>query len=394
MVPLVVVAIVVIGTTMSDSASRDHTAAYCHTAYHRICQSNPDDHRIFCASDGKKYHGLCAYLLAHCEHKHITVVGHGVNCTNIHLTIPTQPPPSHFERGLYGAITHGIDDRLKAAKARNIPAAIAKNVYTKQDHAHKVYIRNKDCWAYGLDLTSISPWNSHMANRNAGTLVSPRHALWSRLHSIKVNSTLRFVDQNNNVVERRVIKSKTVGGPNVNGHDIVVGELDRDVPNTISFSKVMPRNLTKLFVPYNIHIPAMSTDQEEKVLVDDFYFYSSTHARLRAPLRTSIRLDFYEFKVSTVSGNPTFFVIDNQLVLLFVFTTGGAGGGTSINHYFDQINEIMVNEGGGYQLTEMDLSGAGGGTSINHYFDQINEIMAKKGGGWELREMDLSDFLE
>ncbi|XP_071083756.1 uncharacterized protein [Haliotis cracherodii] len=358
MISLVVFAIVVIGTTMSDGASSNHTAAYCHTTYHSICQSHSNEHRIYCANNGKKYHGLCAYLLAHCEHQ-ISVVGFGVNCTHIHLTIPTWPPPSHFERGLYGAITEGIDYRLKAVKARNIPAAIAKKVYTKQDHAHKVYIRNKDCWAYDLDLTSISPWNSHMANSNAGTLVSPRHALWSRLHSIKVNSTLRFVDQNNNVVERRVIKSKTVFGPNVHGipgHDIVVGELDSDVPNTISFSKVMPRNLTRFSVPYNIHIPAMSTDQEEKVLVDDFYFYSSTHARLRAPLRTSIRHDFYEYKVSSDSGNPTFFVIDNQLVLLFVFTIGGAGGGTSINHYFDQINEIMVNEGGGYELTEMDLS--------------------------------------
>ncbi|XP_048254941.1 uncharacterized protein LOC124112850 [Haliotis rufescens] len=358
MISLVVVAIVVICTTMSDGASSNHTSVYCHMTHHRICQLHSNEHQIYCANNGKKYHGLCAYLLAHCEHQ-ISVVGFGVNCTHIHLTIPTPPPPSHFERGLYGAITNGIDHRLKAVKARNIPVAFAKKVYTKQDHAHKVYIRNKDCWAYGLDLTSISPWNSHMANRNAGTLVSPRHALWSRLHSIKVNSTLRFVDQNNNVVERRVIKSKTVSGPNVHGisgHDIVVGELDRDVPNTISFSKVMPRNLTKFFVPYNIHIPAMSTDQEEKALVDDFYFYSSTNARLRAPLRTSIRHDFYEYKVTTDSGNPTFFVIDNQLVLLFVFTIGGAGGGTSINHYFDQINEIMVKEGGGYELTEMDLS--------------------------------------
>ncbi|XP_046328945.2 uncharacterized protein LOC124112828 [Haliotis rufescens] len=359
MMSLVVVAFVVICATLSDSAPTNHTAAYCHTTYNRTCQSHVNEKRIYCGNDGKKYHGLCEYLLANCEH-HVTVVGYGENCTHtIHVTRPTQPPPSHFELGLYGAITHGIDDRLKAIKARNISVALAKKVYTKQDHANKVYVRNKDCWAYGLDLTSISPWNSNLANRKAGTLVSPRHALWARHYSIKLNSTIRFVDQDNNVVERRVVKSKTVSGPNLHGifgQDIVVGELDSDVPSSISFSKVMPRNLTTFRVPYTMHIPAMSTDQEEKALVDDFYYYSAVNAGLRVPLTTSIRHDYYERKIGGDSGNPTFFIIDNQLVLLFVFTTGGAGGGTSINHYFDQINEIMAKEGGGYQLTEMDLS--------------------------------------
>ncbi|XP_046557112.1 uncharacterized protein LOC124266351 [Haliotis rubra] len=356
MMSLVVVAFVVIGATLSDGALTNHTVAYCEKTMNSTCQRHIADNEIFCGNDGKKYHSICEYILALCEY-HIHVVGYGENCTK--RTHPTQTPPSHFELGLFGAITNGIDDRLRAVKAKNISVADAKKVYTVQDHANKVYVRNPDCWAYDLDLTSISPWNSNLANRKAGTLVSPRHALWARHYSIKVNSTIRFVDQNNNVVDRRVVKTQTVSGPSHSsfyGQDIVVGELDSDVPNTISFSKVMPRNLTSFRVPYSTHIPAVSTDQEEKALVDDFYYYSSTNAGLHVPLTTSIRHDYYESKISGDSGNPTFFVIDDQLALLFVFTTGGAGGGTSINHYFDNINEIMAKEGGGYQLTEIDLS--------------------------------------
>ncbi|XP_071083746.1 uncharacterized protein [Haliotis cracherodii] len=348
MMSLVVVAFVVICATLSGGAPTNHTEAYCHSLYKLTCRYHVNEKQIYCGNDGKKYHGECEYMLAYCEHE-VKLAGYGENCTHkIHVTHPSQPPPSHFELGLYGAITHGIDDRLKAAKARNISVAIAKKVYTKQDHANKVYVRNKDCWAYGLDLTSISPWNSNRAN--IGTLVSPRHVLWSRLSSIKLNSTVRFVDQNNNVVERHVVTSTTIRSHSLSlmfSQHIVVGELDSDVPSSISFSKVMPRNLTQFRVPYNIHIPAMSTDQEEKVLVDDFYYYSPFSAGLRVPLPTSIRHNYYERKSG--GGNPTFFVIDSQLVLLF-------GGLIPINSLIHQINEVMAKEGGGYQLTEIDLS--------------------------------------
>ena len=71
--------------------------------------------------------------------------------------------------------------------------------------------------------------------------------------------------------------------------------------------------------------------------------------------------DYYEPKIGGDSGNPSFFVINNELVLLFTFTTGGAGGGTNLIYYFDEINQLMAELGGGYRLTEMDLSSFLGG---------------------------------
>ncbi|XP_046550148.1 uncharacterized protein LOC124259968 [Haliotis rubra] len=356
MMSLVVVAFVVIGATLSDGALTNHTVAYCEKTMNSTCQRHIVITRSFVAMTARS---IIAYVSIYLPFVSTTSTWWATV-----RTAPRERTQLRLHRPIlslvfFGAITNGIDDRLRAVKAKNISVADAKKVYTVQDHANKVYVRNPDCWAYDLDLTSISPWNSNLANRKAGTLVSPRHALWARHYSIKLNSTIRFVDQNNNVVDRRVVKTQTVSGPSHSsfyGQDIVVGELDIDVPNTISFAKVMPRNLTSFRVPYSTHIPAVSTDQEEKALVDDFYYYSSTNAGLHVPLTTSIRHDYYESKISGDSGNPTFFVIDDQLALLFVFTTGGAGGGTSINHYFDNINEIMAKEGGGYQLTEINLS--------------------------------------
>lgn len=47
-------------------------------------------------------------------------------------------------------------------------------------------------------------------------------------------------------------------------------------------------------------------------------------------------------------------VVDGELVLLTVATH--SGGGTEIQAFTDDINTMMTTLGGGYQLTEIDLS--------------------------------------
>jgi hypothetical protein len=42
--------------------------------------------------------------------------------------------------------------------------------------------------------------------------------------------------------------------------------------------------------------------------------------------------------------------------LPFSLITGGAGGGTNLIGYYDEINHLMDQLGGGYHLTEIDLS--------------------------------------
>ena len=71
----------------------------------------------------------------------------------------------------------------------------------------------------------------------------------------------------------------------------------------------------------------------------------------------SFRQGFYEDLVPGDSGNPVFLVISGMPVLLTVWTGPGAGNGTSIVALKDDINSIMIELGGGYQLTPINLSG-------------------------------------
>ena len=120
------------------------------------------------------------------------------------------------------------------------------------------------------------------------------------------------------------------------GKDIVIGVLDKDVPSTIGFARVMPREIVTFRPPYNTRLPVLSTDQEEKALVADFSYYSGLGTSLRSPIANSTRYDFFERKIGGDSGNPSFFVINQELVLLFVFTSG--------NNYSEYLHlEIIFN---------------------------------------------------
>jgi hypothetical protein len=135
-----------------------------------------------------------------------------------------------------------------------------------------------------------------------------------------------------------------------------VGVLDSDVPNTISFVKILPQNwndyLPSLFSLYRL--PCLVLDQEEKALISELSSLSTT-ANFSAP-NNSTRLAFFESIITGDSGNPAFLIIDDELVIITVWTFGGAGGGTSILFHKDAINTMMTTLGGGYSLTEIDLS--------------------------------------
>ena len=184
------------------------------------------------------------------HHRNVQVNGTGTNCVPIHVNTPR--PVTAEQAKLFKAILDGIDNRLDLVETK-INSSDTIHIFRKQDHTHKVYIRNPDCWAHDLDLTCISPWNSQGHTRKAGVLISPRHAVWARHYNIKIGSTMRFVDRNNSVVDRKVVKSHAVPMPStvhgrgfLHGYDIVVGLLDSDVPSTITFAKVLPKNFTLL----------------------------------------------------------------------------------------------------------------------------------------------------
>jgi hypothetical protein len=263
--------------------------------------------------------------------------------------------------------TFAVDRRIAGLNPTNSIRIFSEDCYTTTN-----FVRNTNCWAYSYDLTCISPWNDHRGRLRAGTLISPRHVLFAAHYSLSSGDKLRFVDMNNNVVERTLIA--TMQHPDycsmVAYPDLTVGLLNSDVPtNSIHFAKVMPDNFKEYFGTGE-NIPALGLDQEEKALITsaldlDNIPFIGTNALLRTLFKyplISTQLQYSESLIDGDSGNPAFLVVNQELILITVWTKGDAGEGTSIFSFKDDINQ-MISEldqqngvTNGYQLMDADLS--------------------------------------
>jgi hypothetical protein len=136
--------------------------------------------------------------------------------------------------------------------------------------------------------------------------------------------------------------------------DISIGVLESDVPNTISFAKILPSDYINYFPSnlYSTKLPILVTDQEKNALVHDLNYISSTVNFIKPIVNN--RINFYETVISGDSGSPVFLIINDELVLLCTLTYPDAG--TFVTQRKGVINTIMSQLGGGYQLTEINLS--------------------------------------
>lgn len=237
-------------------------------------------------------------------------------------------------------------------------------LFSSQDHTAPAYVRNTENWAvtHTERLTCISPWNSNGIFQKTGTLISPRHVVFATHWSPPVASTIRFVAADNTIITRTISATQSIPDTVLLYPDLTIGLLDSDVPSNISFAKVLPDGWESLLTNVTLtRPPAFGTDQEGKLLVREAVEIDNTQppdavARFLYPSVTLYQ-NFFENLVSGDSGNPCFFLINGDLVLLAVWARGLGGSGASIAAFKTEINAIMTNLGGGHQLTEIDLSG-------------------------------------
>ena len=239
-------------------------------------------------------------------------------------------------------------------------------IYSSLNYATTNYVRNTNCWASSFDLTCIAVYNSYeMDSQMGGTLISPRHVMFAHHFAIPNGTELQFVANDNTVVSRVLSNSEQIGST-----DLQVGVLDCDVPtNLITFAKVLPSSYTNYF-PNSLqpisstNIPALCLNQYEDALESDISAVAAGGVFLQAPSNPTRKL-FYENKVTGDSGQPAFIILNGQLVLLTVYSYAGSGSGWFIPGCIDQINSAMAALGGGYSLTQVDLSpfaSCGGGS--------------------------------
>ena len=254
-----------------------------------------------------------------------------------------------------GSLAKNASDAVDTRISGKTPS-VAKPIFSTLNHSTPSYVRNTSGWAYDLDLTPISPWNSTGGGTMGGTLISPRHIIFAAHYQINNGATIRFIDGSNNIVTRTMTSKLTHPDYTPFYPDITIGILDSDVPAGISYVKILPQNwanyLPSLSSAYTI--PALVTDQEEKGIVTDLYRLDN-YTTFRFPTDAT-RISFYESIRSGDSGNPAFLIINGELVILTVWTYGGAGSGTNILAHKTAINTMMSTLGGGYSLTEIDLS--------------------------------------
>ena len=263
-----------------------------------------------------------------------------------------------------GSLAKHLQDQVDSRIDNSMSMAVNGKVFTSQDHSSATYVRNPDLWCADVDLTCISPWNSDYANRKAGTLVTPRHIINAAHYEYPVGTSIRFVAADGTVHTRSVVGKKRHPDYTPYYPDFTVYTLDSDLPAAISPCKVLPSNWGN-YLAQNAQNrpPGFGLDQEEKALIVDFITTRSSARTAYFGIPTlPDRATFHESKISGDSGNPAFFICDGELVLVTVWTSGGAGAGTIVSGHIAALNQMIIDSDAqagvstGYTLTEADFS--------------------------------------
>lgn len=259
-------------------------------------------------------------------------------------------------------IVNAIDSRISGKDP-----AITKPIFSTLDHATGTYVRNINNWAYDIDTTCISVWNTTGAGTMAGTVISPRHILMAAHFQINTGATLRFVTNDNTVITRTLTSKLTHPDYYPIYPDITIGLLDSDLPSSIKPVKMF-RNSTWISktgplqnanVP--IFLPTLCLDYEKRAIIKEWTGQSQAAIPPNPVFPTSMfwgpvnptRALFNENIIIGDSGSPIFFIINGELALASVWTT--TINGTWMANHIDSINTMMSSLGGGYQVSLINM---------------------------------------
>ena len=195
-------------------------------------------------------------------------------------------------------------------------------------YQQRKFTRNVNCWAYDLDLTCASPFNSRGGNQRAGTLITPRHIMLAEHFPYTVGDSVFFITKDNQTIRRKVIGESF----NVSA-DIQLVTIDKDVPTTITPALFLPSDYGKYLANNGKGLPTLYFDQEENALVAEVGLINSSGWFYQQTPTNANRIALYEDLILGDSGDPCFLVLSGKLVLLNTITGGGPGSGPSLSYY-------------------------------------------------------------
>jgi peptidoglycan hydrolase-like protein with peptidoglycan-binding domain len=271
-----------------------------------------------------------------------------------------------FSTNLVDEMINQIDSRIVGFSTSTGNIAL----YSTRATSTGTWVVNTNNWSrvgsVPLDFSGQSPWNSTGGYNMSGTLISPRHIVFADHYKIANGATVVFIDSNGAVVTRILQNSIPASTT-----DIRIGILDSDVPSTVAYYPIISYDQLKNYFFRVDDVPVVMLNQRDEVVVHDLekmihYCMSNSNnvcslyqefLAHKLPQTSSTRSIFSKDMVNGDSGNPVFWVINNQLVLAthHSFTTAG----NSYGNYIPEINLAMSTLQGGdnpYQVSTYDLS--------------------------------------
>lgn len=335
-----------------DANLLDHTSEHSNPGYALFLVGDTDD-VVLSAADAtglltgnhlsRVSDGICRVVASH------PLISRGVS---FDMTTQDLYEYTTLDSYVLGSLARSIvDDTIGLIGDKT---STAKPLFSAQDHTTPIYTRNTDCWAYPLNLTGMSPWNSRGGWTRSGTAITPRHIILAAHYPLAISDTIRFITSDNVVITRTITGSQILDDDT----DTQICLLDSDLPASITPLKFLPANVAD-YLPSldDWTVPVLAFDAQENALCQrTMPEYWSRSERI-ALFAHSIADPFNRMTEQIVggdSGNPIFMIVNNVPVLLSHWT--GSTTGPKYYAFLDEIAAALVTLGGGHSLSAVDLS--------------------------------------
>ena len=292
----------------------------------------------------------------------------------------------YYATGLaQGSLGLHLHDQIAAAQVGKTSSDAP--LFTIRNDAAATYVRNQNCWLAGVNLTSLSVWNSATGNGGGGVLITPRHAIYIRhcAYHPQVGSTVRFVTANNQVVTATVdaIRWHPANGPNnelyadcsgFSPHpwDVTLVRFSADLPESLMPMKTLPSSWPEKLPTLHSTTENLGwavfrgawvnqdkaaylglTGRFTNWMAGNLYGQSFRYGRHQASIFDWYP-DWQPVKVRVGdSGSPFFGLVNGEAVLFGMLTTNQ--GGPCVPAMASDINGMLTDLGGGYQLSYVDI---------------------------------------
>lgn len=258
---------------------------------------------------------------------------------SVELLAYTSQTTRTFNDWVAGTLGEHISDFVDAGIAAADPnvdkLSIPLSFFTTPP-ADLQWMRNPECWAAALDLTSIVIWQDREDHfpqagyRYGGCLVGNDLLIMNNHAHYTAGDKVYWVNNDNETIERTIIDYRQVG-------TIDTGLCRLNTPITggdgIDIAKIITDDQLHAYCPQMVsggqnvisntfRIPVMWMDQQKKVLLSEWWTYNTTTApgfpfQYMKP-STSPRSLWWEGGVGGDSGHPVGFPINGKFVFINV----------------------------------------------------------------------------